>query len=628
MTPTFRFAGMDYTNLFLVSSISVPFLNQKNTTQTVGAAPGVLFQRSRKQEGKVTITGTIVDEQVGVPVSDIKDRMMAGLASAGLAQLVLSNYPNRYFNAIYDGQVDYDITTQRTSGVTIAFLVPDGIAHSVATKTADNMPYKDVPVNMLKGTSDQPQTATGSDFLISTIGTFNPSKGMQYTVSVDIKQMDHNMLFQVWTMSEGARVNLIKTNVLKTAGLSSITFTAPTSDDYDSIAAQLAWTNGSDTGSYAWSKAKAEVGNIATDWSPNPADPEYYSDTITVQNDGTAPTAPVLTATMAGDNGVVAWLNDNGGVLQFGSPDEIDGVEKQKSEQVYHYTFDTAPTDVTLNDGVVAFPYFNDDPSTPNKQDGPFNYTRTPGTASPASERKATDKWSGPSMSGKLPANSAGKSNGNFEWHNRMNFATTKAANGRCEFNLTKGDQVVVSLLFYDNSRTSDLMMFEGTVNGQHLFIDSLPRNFYKDGEYDFVVTKMGDEVTFRVNRVTLGGGGVESRSVANFSASEIDGWTVWLTGYSDTPGWLMNWEDSYFNWINVDYWNDIPNRFKAGDIVTADVAHKTVSVNGAEDPTLQTIGNMWDSFVLQPGDNTLQLVTSSWADPVAAKVEYREAWY
>lgn len=144
-----------------------------------------------------------------------------------------------------------------------------------AVDVAIDSPHKDVPVNMLKGTSDQPQTATGSNFLISTIGTFKPSKGLQYTVSVDLEQMDHNVALQEWAMSESARVKLILTSTLETAGRHSFTFTAPTSDDYDNIAVQLAWTNDSDAGSYAWSKAKVAVGKIATDWSPNPADPEY-----------------------------------------------------------------------------------------------------------------------------------------------------------------------------------------------------------------------------------------------------------------------------------------------------------------------------------------------------------------
>ena len=349
---------------------------------------------------------------------------------------------------------------------------------------------------------------------------------------------------------------------------------------------------------------------------------------ITVSNGGTAPTAPVLTATMSGDNGVVAWTNDAGGVLQFGANDEIDGVTKERSEQVYHYTFDSAPTGVTLNAGVVAYPNLNGDPNTPNQQTGPFDYTRAKGSASPASTRTADMFWTGPSMSGKLPVNSAGNSSGNFQWVNRIKFQTGKNTVGRCEFNLTKGTQVVANLTLYDNSLSADMLKFEGKVNGVTLFSDDLPRSYYKNDEYDLVITKLGSQITYRINRVTLGGGGVETRTVAGFDASEIDGWTCWFTGFADDPGWLVGWEDSYFNWVNVDYWSDIPNRFKAGDVVAADIATHTVLLNGAEDPTLDRVGNDWSLFELPAGSCTLRLTASSWATGVTGTVDYREAWY
>lgn len=349
---------------------------------------------------------------------------------------------------------------------------------------------------------------------------------------------------------------------------------------------------------------------------------------ITINNAGSAPTAPVLTATMAGDNGLVGWTNDQGAVLQFGSSDEIDGVTKQRSETVYHYTFDTEPTDVVLNNGAVAYATFNGNPATPNLQDGPFNYTRTPGTATPASVRTADMKWSGPSMSRIIGPNSAGTASGNFRFVNRVKFGTSVSSYGRTEYNLTHNGKVVISLLFYDNSSGLDQLVFEGTVGDQHLFVDSLPRNYYKDGEYDFSISKLGDQITFRLDRVNLGGGGVEMRVVDGLSDIEVDGMTCWFTGFSDTPGWTMNWEDSYFEWINVDYWNDIPNRFKAGDVVVADVGTKTVFVNGVEERTLPTVGNMWDSFKLQPGENTIHPLASTWAKPFTAKIEYREAWY
>ncbi|WP_164506895.1 distal tail protein Dit, partial [Lapidilactobacillus bayanensis] len=57
---------------------------------------------------------------------------------------------------------------------------------------------------------------------------------------------------------------------------------------------------------------------------------------INIDNRGTYPTYPIITAKMKSDNGLVAMVNDNGGVLEFGNPDEIDGVTKQKSDKAFY----------------------------------------------------------------------------------------------------------------------------------------------------------------------------------------------------------------------------------------------------------------------------------------------------
>ncbi|WP_164506847.1 distal tail protein Dit, partial [Lapidilactobacillus bayanensis] len=57
---------------------------------------------------------------------------------------------------------------------------------------------------------------------------------------------------------------------------------------------------------------------------------------INIDNRGTYPTYPIITTKMKSDNGLVAMVNDNGGVLEFGNPDEIDGVTKQKSDKAFY----------------------------------------------------------------------------------------------------------------------------------------------------------------------------------------------------------------------------------------------------------------------------------------------------
>ncbi|ACO37053.1 hypothetical protein lb338_phage_132 [Lactobacillus phage Lb338-1] len=140
-----------------------------------------------------------------------------------------------------------------------------------------NSQYKDVPLNLLVGTTNEVQIATGTDWLISTIGQFLPVKGTQYTASVTISQLDHNLSLQVWEAdSSGIRSKNISAVSVSTEGSCYLKFTAPLDDTYSLIQVQLAWTNETDSGTYAWHGAKVETGTASSPWSPNPADPEYY----------------------------------------------------------------------------------------------------------------------------------------------------------------------------------------------------------------------------------------------------------------------------------------------------------------------------------------------------------------
>ncbi|WCZ18950.1 phage tail protein [Lacticaseibacillus paracasei] len=601
----------------------VPQLDQ------VGRSDGKMFSYIRADEGTITVTA-IVRTDVNK-----KRRLLAdALTTSTPAKLVFADEPDIYYNAISTGQITLDEAYLHNT-LTITFTVPDGIAHSVATKTADNTPYKDVPVNLLTGTTvvntgiikagSQGISGSSRDS-VSIVG------GETYTYSISMITMGHMGHSSISWLD--ANKNVISaqagTNNPWTAngGRFSNTFTAPSNAFYANLTPwYFSQVYTSDT-NISWNQEKLEVGTTASPWSPNPADPEYYSDTITVPNPGTYPSEPVITATINGDDGVLTAINDQGSVLQFGSPDETDGFVKQKSERVYHLDFNQTPTGVTLNNGVTAFPYYEHG-NDANVQSGPFGYAN--GIAYPSTQRTHSNYWNGPSMSGTIPKNSNGSNTANFQFVNRVNIGTNAAEVGRFEFNLTYQGKIVASLALFDDSASNDQWVFSGTIydgrQAQMIFWDLLPRNYYRDGNYNAVITKMGDQLIFRLDRIDLGDGGIETRTISGFSSVPIDGWTAWFPGFSDQRGWSINWQDSYFEWINVDYWDDIPNRFKDGDIVKIDVANRRVLVNGAEDRTLQTIGNDWGSFKIQPGNNTIELLTSSWAKQCKAEVSWQEAW-
>ncbi|MEN2334661.1 distal tail protein Dit [Lacticaseibacillus paracasei] len=608
-------------------------LNQSIEKQTIGKSDGEFIQYARNPSREIVVSYRIAAaDNLSFRQAFYK---LNSILHGDSHQVSFNDDPSKYWIATFS---DIDDVPKGRNAITSSFtlFVPDGIAHSVATKTADNMPYKDVPMNLIAGTSADPVSVTGSGWNIKELGSYNnPVVGQKYAATVLIGQADFTVSFQIWANDiNGNRIHLDGFPVTTQIGANQrstivCTWPDPGATGADQIEVTLAWAfQKTDVGTYQYLKAKLEEGTAYSTWSPNPADSAYYSNTLTLNNAGTYPSEPVITATINGDDGVLTAINDQGSVLQFGSPDETDGFVKQKSERVYHLDFNQTPTGVTLNKGVTAFPYYEHG-NAANVQSGPFGYAK--GIAYPSTERTPGNFWNGPSISGTIPKNSNGSNTANFQFVNRVNVDTSGPEVGRFEFNLTYKGKIVASLALFDDSPANDQLVFSGTLfdgkDAKMVFFDLLPRNYYRGGNYNAVITKMGNKLTFRLDRLDLGDGGIEPVDIGGFPAMPIDGWTAWFPGFSDQRGWSINWQDSYFDWINVDYWDDIPNRFKDGDVVQIDVANRRVLVNGAEDRTLQTIGNDWGGFKIQPGNNTIKLLTSSWAKQCKAEVSWQEAW-
>nr|DAH80041.1 MAG TPA: distal tail protein [Caudoviricetes sp.] len=620
-------------------------LSQSIEKQTIGKSDGEFIQYARNPSREIVVGYRLAaSNNLSFRQAFYK---LNSILHGDSHQVSFNDDPSKYWIATFS---DIDDVPKGRNAITSSFtlFVPDGIAHSVATQTADNMPYKDVPVNLYTDTRDfdNPNAwinwpswyKTGEKFNgLTVMGTKNDWNGLGQTIQA--KKGD------IYTFSLYARYQ-------SGTGNSNIYFLATGQNNVDPFTVKVSlnetWQRVTgtftitadgpiqpriertpdNTNTLLIAGLKPEIGTTASPWSPNPADPEYYTDTITVTNAGTYPSDPVITATVNGDDGVLTAINDQGSVLQLGSPDETDGYVKQKSDLVYHLDFNQAPTGVSFNSGVTAFPYYEHG-NAANVQSGPFGYKD--GIAYPSTERTPSNFWNGPSMSGTIPPNSNGSNTANFQFVNRVNVDTSGPEVGRFEFNLTYKGKIVASLALFDDSPANDQLVFSGTLfdgkDAKMVFFDLLPRNYYRGGNYNAVITKMGNKLTFRLDRLDLGDGGIEPVDIGGFPAMPIDGWTAWFPGFSNQSGWSINWQDSYFEWINVDYWDDIPNRFKDGDVVKIDVANRRVLVNGAEDRTLQTIGNNWGGFKIQPGNNTIELLTSSWAKQCKAEVSWQEAW-
>ncbi|WP_270777614.1 distal tail protein Dit, partial [Lacticaseibacillus paracasei] len=120
----------------------------ENTSQSVGISDGEMLINSRLKSRIIPVTYDFV----ALSRREFERQLAPLLYSTDVQKLIIDDRPDEFWYAKVDGKIDMDRAYFLGTG-TINFLVPDGIAHSVVTKTFDNTPYKDVPVNILTGTT-------------------------------------------------------------------------------------------------------------------------------------------------------------------------------------------------------------------------------------------------------------------------------------------------------------------------------------------------------------------------------------------------------------------------------------------------------------------------------------------
>ena len=606
------------------------FSEVDNTTQPVGAGDGEMFIRSRLKSRIIPVTYDFV----ALSRREFERQLAPLLYSSGIQKLIIDDRPDEFWYAKVDGKIDMDRAYFLGTG-TINFLVPDGIAHSVATQTADNMPYKDVPVNLLKG-SGEPQTVaaqTWGDNPYLLLDTSSLEIGDTVSFQVKVNGVKDTNFF-VGLNSQ--RVSPLFSNGMETF---AITWTKELSElplpiEFSVKPAAL-------TDEYTWSQAKAAIGTTASPWSPNPADPEYYTNTITVHNGGTYPVEPVITATMHADNGLIALINGQGGVLQFGNPEEADGVERKRSEVARYEGFDKEPAGAAYNTGQTNSHYYYI-ADQKNVMEGSVKYTDDDGSAvEPVFLPTNSYYWEGPSVHLKTTNSSDGSNTGSVLAKWRYKFNSSVNALGAIEMTLDNDTGVAYQVIIranYAGKDDVDVQVFAGSTL---VFQQTLNRSVFSNGRYyEAKLTKLGNTLNLQLAGIVQGGikpSEVITRNpplimppimlTSAQTSLPITGATLWFQRFENYPYPDMGVYDMDIEWLNVDYWADLSNRFSAGDVATIDVANRQILVNGVINADLQLIDNDWKKFRLLPGDTQILTQRSSWAQPYELEVAFQEAF-
>lgn len=131
----FTLDGVDIGELFVVGTVTMPFMNVERGYYQVGNTSGQTLQYTRLGANTITVNGHLIKDHTGLSVSETKDLLVSQLMSEGTMRMVFDGQPDRYYNVVYEGMQEYDATDLDFTPLTLSFTCPEGVAHSIADDT-------------------------------------------------------------------------------------------------------------------------------------------------------------------------------------------------------------------------------------------------------------------------------------------------------------------------------------------------------------------------------------------------------------------------------------------------------------------------------------------------------------
>ena len=386
-------------------------------------------------------------------------------------------------------------------------------------------------------------------------------------------------------------------------------------------------------------------------------DPTYYraidyeqsregiSDVLLVQNNGTYRTYPKFTFKMNGENGLVGLLNGNGGVLQFGNPEDVDGTTSVRTEQGLNenYWGNTLNPNIKVNTGFKSvYPNMNSNPATPNIIQGSFNMRQDADSVVPVFKGVGDiNVWHGPTMMMDIQAPANNDRTGEVASHIRFTFNNyDKGQRGRIEFSIfdENGDPAMTTII-RDSTTVGNEMRIECWYKGQKLIDQALDRKTFNKTFYEINMDRRGNRLIWRLVQIKkLNTGGQwstaqidkEYKFTWNLDEPDTTKWTklgIWQMRYSNKFVVLMGITDAQVRWEKTPYYQDIKNFFRDGDLVEIDVKGRALYINGSINNDLNIVGNQWEKFVLELGETMIQPVVSEWANMAEVTATIEESY-
>ena len=398
---------------------------------------------------------------------------------------------------------------------------------------------------------------------------------------------------------------------------------------------------------------------LATAPSSNPKDyywsytPGYYNaitysptgstiaDMISIKNNGTYSAYPTFNFTMNGENGVVALVNDKGGVLQFGNPEDLDGTQATRMDFGLNQSMwgNTLPSNITVNSGFKSvWPYFNGNHNILNIVSGSISPTINIDAITPFFANTPQDIMHGPTVMLPIKAPSTNDRTVEFGAYTRFTFENYSVKQRiRLEFSLNDElGENAMTFIVRDSSLTFDEIILEMWYKGEKLNQIGLDRKLFNSKKFEVGMERLGSTLKWRfgqVNAINNFGNAVLSRQyefvwqLEEADKTKFSAMGAWFMRHSNSLHTLVNITDMQAKWYNTPFFNNIRNQFQDGDQVTIDVEKRLLLINGVVNDRLNVVGNDWEKFKIEVGNSVVKPIVSEWAEMANVDVTLRETY-
>lgn len=358
-----------------------------------------------------------------------------------------------------------------------------------------------------------------------------------------------------------------------------------------------------------------------------------------------------------GDCGYVAFFNGNGKIIQLGDPEEADTESYAKSQTLVNKTFVKS---TSWGASSKALWKTNSGITSANTvvQSGAMGLAHSYNTTAPdtfylkAANYGTGPNYHGPSITRILPADKSGHigaANFTLTYKQKMCIGDEKndtVQRGLFQVLLVSGSgasrRIAAGVSIYKGStgKTAKLRFFVNNKKVETIEIDLSYHNKYfganraenKKKKIKAITTVKSSSITRSGSKITFNIGGIKRTFLDDAAAdTEVKEITFTLSKYADKAPLAYNgiyWAKFVKN--NCETWADIPNKFSANDIVTADCKDGEIYLNDSRAPELGALGNDWEDFTLDPGQNQIGIAYSEWVEDNCApqfKMKYREVY-